>query len=136
MINAKTINSCKLSISLSLSLMQYGSRHIIEAMEECGHKLEVVFICGGLRRNNLYVNSHANITGEFSSTCTHTCTHVHMPCTCTCTCTHNVTCTHMHAYNVKCIHMYAHALTCTHMFSCILTCSHMLSHAVTWVWPT
>lgn len=43
---------------------QYGTRQIVEVMVRRGHKIELIMICGGLRRNKLYVSAHADITGK------------------------------------------------------------------------
>ena len=61
---------CKhLSLSLSLfhvSLLlwfQLGTRHILEAMRGAGHDVNTLFLCGGLSKNPLFVQLHANATG-------------------------------------------------------------------------
>ncbi|XP_063076433.1 FGGY carbohydrate kinase domain-containing protein isoform X1 [Engraulis encrasicolus] len=40
-----------------------GTRHILEAMREAGHCLTTLFLCGGLSKNALFVQVHANATG-------------------------------------------------------------------------
>uniref|UniRef100_A0A2K5IL11 FGGY carbohydrate kinase domain-containing protein n=1 Tax=Colobus angolensis palliatus TaxID=336983 RepID=A0A2K5IL11_COLAP len=40
-----------------------GTRFIIEAMEAAGHSISTLFLCGGLSKNPLFVQMHADITG-------------------------------------------------------------------------
>ncbi|GAB4838210.1 hypothetical protein Ancab_027740 [Ancistrocladus abbreviatus] len=41
----------------------YGTRHIIEQCNAHGHKLDTLIACGGLAKNPLYIQQHADITG-------------------------------------------------------------------------
>ncbi|XP_032695660.1 FGGY carbohydrate kinase domain-containing protein isoform X3 [Lontra canadensis] len=41
----------------------FGTRLIIEAMEAGGHSVSTLFLCGGLSKNPLFVQMHADITG-------------------------------------------------------------------------
>ncbi|XP_076320069.1 FGGY carbohydrate kinase domain-containing protein isoform X2 [Tachypleus tridentatus] len=41
----------------------YGTRHIIENLEMAGHEVEMLFMCGGLAKNKVYVQMHADATG-------------------------------------------------------------------------
>ncbi|XP_072676553.1 FGGY carbohydrate kinase domain-containing protein isoform X4 [Canis lupus baileyi] len=41
----------------------FGTRLIIEAMEAAGHSISTLFLCGGLSKNPLFVQMHADITG-------------------------------------------------------------------------
>ncbi|XP_070115955.1 FGGY carbohydrate kinase domain-containing protein isoform X4 [Equus przewalskii] len=41
----------------------FGTRLIIEAMEAAGHSVSTLFLCGGLSKNPLFVQMHADITG-------------------------------------------------------------------------
>ena len=43
---------------------QFGARHIIDAMNSNGHNVQVILICGGLRHNKQYIQTHSNITSE------------------------------------------------------------------------
>lgn len=45
---------------------QLGTRHILEAMKEAGHDIQTIFLCGGLSKNSLFVQTHANATGTKS----------------------------------------------------------------------
>ncbi|KAK2860108.1 hypothetical protein Q7C36_004274 [Tachysurus vachellii] len=40
-----------------------GTRHILEALREAGHDITTLFLCGGLSKNPLFVQMHANVTG-------------------------------------------------------------------------
>ncbi|XP_035617839.1 FGGY carbohydrate kinase domain-containing protein isoform X3 [Oncorhynchus keta] len=40
-----------------------GTQHILEAMTQAGHDITTLFLCGGLSKNPLYVQIHANATG-------------------------------------------------------------------------
>ncbi|KAJ3708003.1 hypothetical protein LUZ61_011708 [Rhynchospora tenuis] len=41
----------------------YGTRHIIEHCNSHGHKINTLLACGGLAKNALYIQEHADITG-------------------------------------------------------------------------
>ena len=43
--------------------MQHGTRHIISSMEGAGHRISMVFACGGLSKNQLFIQTHADVTG-------------------------------------------------------------------------
>ncbi|XP_077784815.1 FGGY carbohydrate kinase domain-containing protein isoform X4 [Podarcis muralis] len=40
-----------------------GTRHIVETMQAAGHDVNTLFMCGGLSKNPLFVQMHADITG-------------------------------------------------------------------------
>uniref|UniRef100_A0A8C5WKX3 FGGY carbohydrate kinase domain-containing protein n=1 Tax=Leptobrachium leishanense TaxID=445787 RepID=A0A8C5WKX3_9ANUR len=40
-----------------------GTRHILECMLAAGHRISTLFLCGGLSKNPLFVQMHADITG-------------------------------------------------------------------------
>lgn len=40
-----------------------GTRHILETMKSSGHNISSLFLCGGLSKNPLFVQMHADITG-------------------------------------------------------------------------
>ena len=59
--------SFSLDITLMLSFvfpLKFGTRLIIEAMEAAGHSISTLFLCGGLSKNPLFVQMHADITGK------------------------------------------------------------------------
>jgi ribulose kinase len=33
-------------------------------MVKSGHKIELMYMCGGLRKNQLYVKTHVDVTGK------------------------------------------------------------------------
>ncbi|XP_053511557.1 FGGY carbohydrate kinase domain-containing protein isoform X7 [Artibeus jamaicensis] len=47
----------------TVQAIAFGTRLIIEAMEAAGHSLSTLFLCGGLSKNPLFVQMHADITG-------------------------------------------------------------------------
>lgn len=44
--------------------LKLGTRHILEAMQAAGHEITTLFLCGGLSKNPLFVQMHADITGK------------------------------------------------------------------------
>ena len=47
----------------TLEALAYGTRHIIEALNTAGHRIERVAICGGGTKNKRYLREHADATG-------------------------------------------------------------------------
>ncbi|XP_010608769.2 FGGY carbohydrate kinase domain-containing protein isoform X4 [Fukomys damarensis] len=47
----------------TVQAIAFGTRFIIEAMEAAGHSISALFLCGGLSKNPLFVQMHADITG-------------------------------------------------------------------------
>ncbi|XP_054714417.1 FGGY carbohydrate kinase domain-containing protein-like isoform X2 [Uloborus diversus] len=43
--------------------LAYSTRHIISALESNGHTVKCLLLCGGLAKNKLYVQQHADATG-------------------------------------------------------------------------
>ncbi|PNT66010.1 FGGY carbohydrate kinase domain-containing protein isoform X4 [Brachypodium distachyon] len=41
----------------------YGTRHIVDHCNAHGHKIDTLLACGGLAKNSLYIQEHADITG-------------------------------------------------------------------------
>ncbi|XP_071666273.1 FGGY carbohydrate kinase domain-containing protein isoform X4 [Patagioenas fasciata] len=41
-----------------------GTRHILETMQAAGHHINTLFLCGGLSKNPIFVQMHADITGK------------------------------------------------------------------------
>ncbi|KAL9154725.1 hypothetical protein ABFS82_10G135000 [Erythranthe guttata] len=41
----------------------YGTRHIVEHCNAQGHKIDTLLACGGLTKNSLFIQEHADITG-------------------------------------------------------------------------
>ncbi|KAJ7330599.1 hypothetical protein OS493_022214 [Desmophyllum pertusum] len=47
----------------TLQALAHGTRHIIEMMNKAGHSIDTLFLCGGLTKNELFIQTHADITG-------------------------------------------------------------------------
>jgi len=47
----------------TIQAIAYGTRHILEAMNEKGYAISEVYMCGGHTRNDLFVQEHADVTG-------------------------------------------------------------------------
>ncbi|XP_047582083.1 FGGY carbohydrate kinase domain-containing protein isoform X2 [Lutra lutra] len=71
-VTGKLVTGLKLSQDLddlailylaTVQAIAFGTRLIIEAMEAGGHSISALFLCGGLSKNPLFVQMHADITG-------------------------------------------------------------------------
>ncbi|KAK9979014.1 hypothetical protein ABG768_012461 [Culter alburnus] len=60
---SQTLDDLALLYLATLQAIALGTRHIIDAMREAGHDITTLFLCGGLSKNALFVQTHANITG-------------------------------------------------------------------------
>ncbi|XP_058791631.1 FGGY carbohydrate kinase domain-containing protein [Phymastichus coffea] len=52
--------------TLYLATMQsltYGTKHILEALTDAGHKIESLLVCGGLSQNPLFIQTQADVLG-------------------------------------------------------------------------
>ncbi|XP_034980168.1 FGGY carbohydrate kinase domain-containing protein isoform X2 [Zootoca vivipara] len=47
----------------TIQAIALGTRHIVETMQAAGHNVNTLFMCGGLSKNPLFVQMHADITG-------------------------------------------------------------------------
>ncbi|XP_013418272.1 FGGY carbohydrate kinase domain-containing protein [Lingula anatina] len=47
----------------TIQALAYGTKHILEALKAAGHQVEMMFMCGGLAKNSVYVQTHADVTG-------------------------------------------------------------------------
>ncbi|XP_033637180.1 FGGY carbohydrate kinase domain-containing protein-like [Asterias rubens] len=47
----------------TVQAIAHGTRHIISSMEGAGHRISMVFACGGLSKNQLFIQTHADVTG-------------------------------------------------------------------------
>mmetsp|Transcript_15697 Transcript_15697/g.31916 ORF Transcript_15697/g.31916 Transcript_15697/m.31916 type:complete len:667 (-) Transcript_15697:603-2603(-) len=69
--NVKSAGIDELAIRY-LSVMQalaYSTRHILESLEASGvPPVEMLFMCGGVSKNPLFVKQHADITGRYIAT--------------------------------------------------------------------
>ncbi|KAM5265707.1 FGGY carbohydrate kinase domain-containing protein isoform 8-T10 [Hipposideros larvatus] len=71
-VTGKLVTGLKLSQDLddlailylaTVQAIAFGTRLIIEAMQAAGHSISTLFLCGGLSKNPLFVQMHADITG-------------------------------------------------------------------------
>lgn len=58
-----TLDDLALLYLATIQALALGTRHILEAMREAGHDITTLFLCGGLSKNSLFVQVHANATG-------------------------------------------------------------------------
>jgi ribulose kinase len=47
----------------TVQAIAHGTRHIIETMNEHGHELETIVMCGGGSKNPMFIKQHADVTG-------------------------------------------------------------------------
>jgi len=47
----------------TLQAIAYGTRHIIESMNDKGYEISEIYMCGGHTKNKVFVQEHADITG-------------------------------------------------------------------------
>ncbi|XP_051943602.1 FGGY carbohydrate kinase domain-containing protein isoform X3 [Hippocampus zosterae] len=60
---SQTLDDLALLYLATIQALALGTRHILEAMIEAGHDIKTIFLCGGLSKNSLFVQTHANATG-------------------------------------------------------------------------
>ena len=67
MISGLTLNQTKMELAkkylAAAQSVAYGTRHIIEAMNQAGHKIKNIHMCGGIAKNKLWLREHADISG-------------------------------------------------------------------------
>ncbi|GFR93456.1 FGGY carbohydrate kinase domain-containing protein [Elysia marginata] len=59
-----TVDDLPILYLATIQALAYGTRHIISEMEKHGLKISLVYLCGGLRKNALYVQTHADVLGQ------------------------------------------------------------------------
>ncbi|XP_025109637.1 FGGY carbohydrate kinase domain-containing protein-like isoform X2 [Pomacea canaliculata] len=47
----------------TIQALTYGTKHIISEMRNSGHNIQLLYLCGGLRKNRLFVQTHADVLG-------------------------------------------------------------------------
>jgi ribulose kinase len=47
----------------AIQAIAYGTRHIIETMNEKGYQIRKIHLCGGFLKNRLFIQENADITG-------------------------------------------------------------------------
>ncbi|XP_076829230.1 FGGY carbohydrate kinase domain-containing protein isoform X2 [Brachyhypopomus gauderio] len=60
---SQTLDDLALLYLATVQAIALGTRHIVEVMREAGHDITTLFLCGGLSKNPLFVQMHANTTG-------------------------------------------------------------------------
>uniref|UniRef100_A0A8C5CHI8 FGGY carbohydrate kinase domain-containing protein n=1 Tax=Gadus morhua TaxID=8049 RepID=A0A8C5CHI8_GADMO len=60
---SQTVDDLALLYLATLQALALGTRHILETMTKAGHDITTLFLCGGLSKNPLFVQIHANTTG-------------------------------------------------------------------------
>ncbi|XP_077360092.1 FGGY carbohydrate kinase domain-containing protein isoform X1 [Festucalex cinctus] len=60
---SQTLDDLALLYLATIQALALGTLHILEAMKEAGHDIKTIFLCGGLSKNSLFVQTHANATG-------------------------------------------------------------------------
>ncbi|XP_070774632.1 FGGY carbohydrate kinase domain-containing protein isoform X1 [Enoplosus armatus] len=60
---SQTLEDLALLYVATIQSLALGTLHILEAMKEAGHDIRTLFLCGGLSKNALFVQIHANATG-------------------------------------------------------------------------
>lgn len=60
---SQTLDDLALLYLATVQAIALGTRHILTAMKEAGHDITTLFLCGGLSKNPLFVQMHANTTG-------------------------------------------------------------------------
>ncbi|KAL2928936.1 FGGY carbohydrate kinase domain-containing protein [Bienertia sinuspersici] len=67
MVSGLTLDTDEKQLALlylaTIQSIAYGTRHIIEQCNANGHKIDTLLACGGLAKNPLYIQEHADITG-------------------------------------------------------------------------
>lgn len=58
-----SLNDLALLYLATIQAIAYGTRHIIEAMNEKGYAIDTLICCGGGTKNPIFLQQHANITG-------------------------------------------------------------------------
>ncbi|KAL4656021.1 FGGY carbohydrate kinase domain-containing protein isoform X1 [Arapaima gigas] len=58
-----TVDDLALLYLATLQAIALGTRHILDTMQEMGHDIRTLFLCGGLSKNALFVQIHADVTG-------------------------------------------------------------------------
>ncbi|KAJ6662570.1 hypothetical protein lerEdw1_011707, partial [Lerista edwardsae] len=60
---SQSLDDLALVYLATIQAIALGTRHIVESMQAAGHHVNTLFMCGGLSKNPLFVQMHADITG-------------------------------------------------------------------------
>jgi FGGY-family pentulose kinase len=67
MVVGLTLNQSILEVAkqyyATVQAIAYGTRHIIEAMNEKGYQISEIYMCGGHTKNEIFLQEHADVTG-------------------------------------------------------------------------
>lgn len=67
MVTGLTLNQTKKELAKrylgATQSIAYGTRHIIEVLNQAGHQIKKVHMCGGTAKDRLWLREHADITG-------------------------------------------------------------------------
>ena len=58
-----SLNDLALLYLATIQAVAYGTRHIIETMNDAGYRINTIFACGGGTKNPIFLREHADITG-------------------------------------------------------------------------
>ncbi|ELU07306.1 hypothetical protein CAPTEDRAFT_108026, partial [Capitella teleta] len=47
----------------TIQALAYSTRHILDTMKEAGQRIETIVACGGLSKNDIYIQTHADVLG-------------------------------------------------------------------------
>ena len=47
-----------------IGVPQHGTQHVLDAMMADGHEVNTIFLCGGGSQNDVFVQVHADVTGN------------------------------------------------------------------------
>ncbi|XP_077189673.1 FGGY carbohydrate kinase domain-containing protein isoform X2 [Paroedura picta] len=60
---SQSLDDLALLYLATIQAIALGTRHIVETMQTVGHRINTLFMCGGLSKNPLFVQMHADIVG-------------------------------------------------------------------------
>ncbi|XP_058030674.1 FGGY carbohydrate kinase domain-containing protein isoform X2 [Ahaetulla prasina] len=60
---SQSLDDLALIYLATVQAIALGTRHIVETMQVAGHRINTLFMCGGLSKNPLFVQMHADIVG-------------------------------------------------------------------------
>ncbi|XP_039175847.1 FGGY carbohydrate kinase domain-containing protein isoform X1 [Crotalus tigris] len=60
---SQSLDDLALIYLATVQAIALGTRHIVETMQAAGHRINTLFMCGGLSKNPLFVQMHADIVG-------------------------------------------------------------------------
>ncbi|RFY43836.1 sugar kinase, partial [Salmonella enterica subsp. enterica serovar Enteritidis] len=68
MVSGLTLESGRVALAryylATLQSIAYGTRHIIDTLEDAGHQINRLVMCGGATKNPLWLREYANATGR------------------------------------------------------------------------